>query len=381
MGMEKLKAEILAGGPAYSRPVRRGAGGGFYGARWHGVNGRVQAEKSARGLAQSKATGVAETERNTMKVYVLYHGNCPDGFGAAFVAWLTYGTRAEYIPVSYGKPVPVMEDRSTVYIVDFSYPREVLLELKSRMATLVVLDHHATAAEDLKGLDFCTFDMERSGAMLAWRFFRPEEPEPTFIRYLQDRDLWKFEMPLSREVSMAVRSYPYDFEVWENIAGMTRPGQRWGTNQHGAIGRLSDEGVACRRLTEVQVELMARHHYWMRFRKDGGEIVRSVPSGSKPLYTVTETGGEITQSRIAEDLEDDYWAAPVANATVFFSEVGEKLLEMYPEAEFAAYYSDRADGGRQWGLRSRQSFDCSVVARAFGGGGHKCASGFVQKGV
>lgn len=76
--------------------------------------------------------------------------------------------------------------------------------------------------------------------------------------------------------------------------------------------------------------------------------------------------------------EEGLYCAPCANATVFFSEVGERLLEMHPQAPFSAYYMDRNDGKRQWGLRSRPDFDCSVIAKAMGGGGHKCAAGFVE---
>jgi len=76
--------------------------------------------------------------------------------------------------------------------------------------------------------------------------------------------------------------------------------------------------------------------------------------------------------------KEQMWTCPVANATVFFSEVGEALLDMNPTAPFSAYYSDRGDGKRQWGLRSRPEFDCSVVAKAFGGGGHKQAAGFIE---
>ena len=69
---------------------------------------------------------------------------------------------------------------------------------------------------------------------------------------------------------------------------------------------------------------------------------------------------------------------PVANGTVFFSEVGEELCKAYPEAPFAAYYMDRADGKRQWGLRSRTGFDVSAIAKQYGGGGHQAAAGFTE---
>lgn len=287
-----------------------------------------------------------------MKTYILYHGNCPDGFGAALAAHIKFGDAAEYIPVSYGKPPPEMDIDSDIYILDFSYPRDVLIGLYDGpgLGSVVVLDHHATAERDLDGLPFCKFDMNKSGAVLAWEFFHPTEPAPEFFVYLQDRDLWQFKLPDSREVSMAVRSYPYDFDLWRKLM--------WDVNA------LRREGIACRRLTDQQVLNMVAHHRWAAFDLRH-KAIRYYPKDTQDFCSTNNEPPEM-------------FYAPVANASVFFSEVGEKLLELYPSAEFSAYYSDRPDGKRQWGLRSRPAFDCSVIAKAFGGGGHKQASGFVE---
>ncbi len=39
-------------------------------------------------------------------IVVIYHKHCPDGFGAAYAAWKKFGDAAEYLPASYGDPVP-----------------------------------------------------------------------------------------------------------------------------------------------------------------------------------------------------------------------------------------------------------------------------------
>jgi len=290
---------------------------------------------------------------------------------AATAAWIKLGADAEYIPVSYGKPVPEIESGSAVFIVDFSYARQQLLDLAQRMQQVVVLDHHATAQQDLAGLELpgddseIVFDMEKSGAVLSWEYFHkptcvPCVPSvPEFILYLQDRDLWKFQLDRSREVSCAVRSYPMEFDLWANFT----------LNPH-ELARLKSEGVACLRLTNQQVDNMAKHHRWAYFdtREKTIRFTKDLePGGNGPACAEAASAGR----HVA--------IAPVSNATVFFSEVGERLLEMYPAMEFAAYYTDRNDGKRQWGLRSRPTFDCSAIAKAFGGGGHKQASGFVQQ--
>jgi len=309
-----------------------------------------------------------------MKNYILYHGNCPDGFGAAFAAWLRFGYGAEYIPVSYGKPVPDMitGDETAVYIVDFSYPTHEIEDMITSHGRVVVLDHHATARTELESLMpeygadpyLIRFDMEKSGAVLAWEYFHHDTAVPEFFLYLQDRDLWQFKLDQSREVSMALRSYPYDFYRWQSISGIYGPIRIPVDREMDALSKLKSEGVACRRLTEQQVDNMAKHHRWAYIDTKHQKIT---------FTEKLEPGGN-GEPMVPAQID----IMPVSNATVFFSEVGEKLLEMYPAMNCAAYYTDRSDGRRQWGLRSRSTFDCSKVAKAFGGGGHKQASGFVQ---
>ncbi len=255
--------------------------------------------------------------------YVLYHKNCDDGFGAAWVAWKALADQAEFFAVQYGESPPELPDGSTVTIVDFAYPRDTLIGLSERMESLRVLDHHKTAAEDLAGLDFATFDMHKSGAILAWEYWFPGEPAPLLLQYIQDRDLWLFQLEYSSEVSAALSSYPKDFEVWNSLA----------------VDDLAKDGVAIQRAINVQV-------------------LKHVENA-----TIRDVGG---------------YLVPVVNATCYFSEIGDQLNAHYPDMPFAACYCDRADGKRQWSLRSRGNFDVSEIAKHSGGGGHRNSAGFVE---
>lgn len=263
--------------------------------------------------------------------YVLYHANCYDGFGAAFAAWMTLGDYPAYIPVAYGQPMPEIVDGAVVYIVDFSYPRSALESLAAR-CDVTVLDHHKTAQADLAGLAFATFDMNKSGAVLTWEHFHPGAPVPMLLSYVEDRDLWRFRLPESREVADALRAYPMEFTVWEAFV-----------NHEDSIGRLKDEGRVVRRFTEQQVAMICR----------------------QTMITNWDVNGVV-------------YRVPIVNATNFWSEVGEYLLLHHEDARFAASWFDRADGQRQWSLRSRPDFDVSVVAQQHGGGGHAQAAGFEE---
>lgn len=265
------------------------------------------------------------------KVIVLYHANCPDGMTAAWAAHAAFGDLARYVPVQYGQTPPrIPAGTERVAIVDFSYPRAQLLEW-AQFALVTVLDHHETAAEDLRDPEGfrAVFDMDRSGAGITWDFFHPESPRPRIVNYAEDRDLWRFRLPASRAISYWLRSFPYEMEAWGTAAHRLET----------AFDAVCGEASALLTLVDQQVSTMCQQSRWA-FIGD--------------------------------------WRVPVVNATVFFSEIGEELCRRYPEAQFAAYYMDRRDGRRQWGLRST-GFNVAEVAKRYGGGGHAQAAGFTTE--
>eukprot|EP00808_Paulinella_micropora_P010978 g7854.t1 len=147
---------------------------------------------------------------------VLYHGGCPDGFAAALVAWLARGDQAEYIGIPHGsnKKLPHNCDGKKVVILDFSFDADMMKALIERAAGVLVLDHHATAAELLAHLpeENTVFAMNQSGATLAWDFFAPviqkngkaRGPDcPLLFRYIEDKDIWRWAMKDSKEFGAA----------------------------------------------------------------------------------------------------------------------------------------------------------------------------------
>ena len=253
--------------------------------------------------------------------HILYHAECADGFGAAYAAWKVLGDKATYIPVNHGQDPPELPADARVAIVDFSYKRDVILELAETVDELLILDHHTTAQDELAGLPFATFDMEKSGARMAWEYWHPEEDVPDMIAYIEDKDLWLWNLEQSKEFTIALHSYPMEFEVWDRL-----------TPEH-----LKLEGGALLRLQNKLIQSAVGR---VRFQ--------------------TLFGYEV----------------PVVNATEFRSEIANYLCTLYPEVAFAAAYYDDQNGERNWSLRSVGDFDVAELARLAGGGGHKNASGF-----
>ncbi len=269
----------------------------------------------------------------------IYHGGeCLDGFAAAWVVWRKFGDGVKFHAGIYGKPAPDVTGLN-VAIVDFSYKRLEMIELITKAKSILVLDHHKTAQAELGGLQEESrleglnvevhFDMDRCGSMLAWRHYFPDQAPPLFLSYIQDRDLWTKKIPGVEEFTSALRSYPMDFGVWNQIILESMRAEKTRLPEP-----LIAEGVAIQRYFRILVESTKKHAHQ---RNVGGHIV------------------------------------PVVNASLFLaSEVCGELAEGHP---FAAMYAETATDVI-WSLRSRGDFDVSEVARKFGGGGHKNAAGF-----
>ncbi|MCC6965978.1 MAG: phosphohydrolase [Nitrospira sp.] len=247
---------------------------------------------------------------------ILYHAECADGFGGAWAIWRRY-PEAEYRPVKHGEAPPTSLAGHHIVMVDFSYNRATLEAMAKDAASLVVLDHHITAEQALADLPYAYFDLNKSGAVLGWEWAH-DEPAPWLLRYIQDKDLWHWALPHSREISAALASYPFDFELW------TRFEQR----------ELEREGRAILRYENELVTKLASHATLVVFE---GATVPSVQS------------------------------------SVLTSQIGERLSAEHP---FCVIWHDR-NGRRYFSMRSREDgTDVGAIAASFGGGGHTHAAGF-----
>jgi oligoribonuclease NrnB/cAMP/cGMP phosphodiesterase (DHH superfamily) len=256
----------------------------------------------------------------------IHHSACVDGLASAAIVAKFFNNDVEFHAGKYGEEVPEAKGKD-VYIVDFSYKRGDLLKLLEEASKVVVLDHHKTAAQELDGIDHpkaeIIFDMNRSGAGLTWDYFYPTTPRPRIITHIEDRDLWRFAYPGSKEIHNVLSCLPYNVNEWTQIFD-------WDIEQAIIKGAAID-------------------FYFM------AKVVRL-----KDIRFKAEIGGHII---------------PVCNAPYFFaSELAGQLAEGQP---FAGVFSINA-GEEFWSLRSRSEggMDVSEIAKQYGGGGHKNAAGF-----
>lgn len=266
---------------------------------------------------------------------VLYHGrHCPDGFAAALAAWRFYDGNVEMRGLDHGEvrtldDLPALDGRA-VYILDFSFPADILRGIDAHAARLVMLDHHKSAADALDGFEcrcgVVHFDMAKSGARLAWEFFLPDEPLPDLVRYVEDRDLWNWQFAESAAYLAALDMEPQVLGRWNEIANFSAIQ----TQEFMARGQAMDD----------------------KFTK----LANDIAEGAQPVVFNGEPGLMVN--------------AP----GVFHSLVGDLISRK--SGTFALMWSAGQGGVVKVGLRSQRGYDCIPLAQSMGGGGHAQACGF-----
>lgn len=304
---------------------------------------------------------------------VIYHANCVDGFTAAWCAWRELAYDVEFEPWNYDDPDPSVDevrDRG-VYILDFSFEPDVVEDMAEYADKVVLLDHHQTAFDRFAEGEFDEPHVDRwndlntticlhpdkSGARMAWDYFSPDYKPlpvesvvegteeqtnpPELVRYVEDRDLWNWDLPDSKEINAAIRSYEPSFAKWDQWAtSYTEPhptpisSARW--NNH-AKPKLRKEGTAILRQQSQQVDRIAEN---------------------------------------AHEISIDGHDAPAANSSTLQSEIGNELAERAPDSIGVVWFV-RDDGDVQVSLRAKDDGpDVAKIAEKYDGGGHPNAAGF-----
>jgi uncharacterized protein len=262
-----------------------------------------------------------------MKKLCIYHGNCADGFTAAWVVRKALGSdEVDFHAGIYQNAPPDVEGRDVI-LVDFSYKRPVLEQIRNRAASVIILDHHKTAEADLRDLSgvVSVFDMNRAGARITWDYYFPGQEPPKLLLHVEDRDLWRFALRKTREIQASVFAYPYEFKVWDFLMGAD-------------LDQLAIEG-----------EAIERKHF-----KDIRELV-----------------GVVTRR-----MNIGGYNVPIANLPYTLTSDAGHLLAKEGNEPFAGCYWDTPQG-RVFSLRSTdEGLDVGEIAKQYGGGGHRNASGF-----
>lgn len=298
-----------------------------------------------------------------MKSVVFYHSHCFDGTMAAAAALeairegrLDCDRDKGLIPINYNqaskdtffeadgpfhKAIDLGAER--IFFLDFCPKPDVVHTLLADGIDVVILDHHKTARDDAKtlegldGLDL-NFDMTKSGARLAWEYFRKGRggnlPIPQLALHVEDRDLWTWVLPKTREVI-----------AWMSASAETNDPSSYLTAIE-AFGMYPADCVKageylCKEM-DTQIKKMASSYRYLEIQGYGSGIV--------------------------------------VNASCYQSEVCQYLYDRHAVPFVIAYHATRG-GEMALSMRSKQgatnSADVSQMAKMFEGGGHVNAAGGV----
>ncbi len=263
---------------------------------------------------------------------IIYHADCRDGFGAAYAAWKKFGDSASYVPWRDHVIAPEGLTDKEIYIVDFSFRRPTFENLLAQNKSIVVIDHHQTAAADVTAFPQNVFDNNHSGCVLAWQYFHPDTPVPELLKYVEDHDLWRFALTENREYNVALGQYDVTFESWDALIADLAASEASRVNfvaKGALIAKFEDKLVDTILATKERV-LFEGHEVWA---VNAERIYRSI-LGNK-LAELNEAEGKIA--------------------------IG------------VVYY--RSHGRVNISLRSRGEVDVAAIAEKYGGGGHKRAAG------
>jgi len=258
-------------------------------------------------------------------IIVLYHANCTDGFSAAWAAWKKFGETAEYIAMPYKSLPPAGIINKEVYILDYYFPEEQTKELMETNKQVTGIDHHLTGENVVKLTSNYLFDLNHSGSVLTWQYFYPDKQVPKLLTHVEDMDLWRFNLPNTREVIAFLDSQPNEFEVWDKAVELAENN----------FEDLVNKGKIICNYQQIVIDNIFNN---------------------------------------AEEVDFKGHRAYAVNSPVFISQLGNKLDE---KGEIGIVWSENERGIR-YSLRSRGDLNVAEIAGGFPqGGGHKNAAGFL----
>ena len=273
-----------------------------------------------------------------MKI-VIYHLNCNDGFGSALVAWTKLGDDVEYYPAAHYSNPPDVKGKE-VYILDFSYKKDIMLKMIEEANSLIIIDHHKSAEKDLEEIPDKNkiFNMNNSGAVLTWKYFYPKTTVPKLLQYIEDRDIWKNEMLYSKECFFGLNQIDKKFIKWNLYL-----------TYENKIQELIESG-----------KIILKHN---------NDLINFV---CKSAYLLNH-----------KLINQKSYNIAYLNSNILKSDLGNHLVEkFFPDSDFAViYHYDGQYNKTIFSLRSLDSkIDVSQIAELYKGGGHRNASGLALEG-
>ena len=287
------------------------------------------------------------TFENKFYDIVMFHYPCQDGLASAWVVkdfHTKQGKSIELYPIAHGKSINMDTFvGKSIIICDYAPQLDILNKLEQIAESITILDHHVTAQKTLENKLYAIFDMNKSGAGITWDYFYPDQSMPLFIQMIQDRDLWKWEINQSKEFTSGFFAVCSTFDEYDFESLFTLFTKLHSSNDNNIIFYI-ELGKIMTKLTENKSKAVGDDHL--------KKISYFNFNGTTYKVCVINCSSDIT------------------------SEVG-NYVSSQQSVDFAVLWRYHNPSGNYYvSLRSCGDIDVSVIAKSFGGGGHKNAAGF-----
>lgn len=277
-----------------------------------------------------------------MNNFIIFHYKDHDGLLSGWITFLGLHSEAFMVPYHYGEPIDAINripHGSKVYMVDVSLEPEDMVRLAER-TYLTWIDHHDLANKTISPLlegKATVIYGTLAACRLCWRHFYPKDKELLLLELLGRYDVFdKSDMEAWNE-----RLLPFEYAV--RGLGLTEP-------KGFADPKFYDEERIEQMIREGKVLLS---YLQTRANKNAEAALILDWEGQKCMVISGETG--------------DFWYHTP------------KYLEERPDMLVFPFFSIEKG---LWTIGLRRGIgdvDCSLIAKKYGGGGHRAASGFRVK--
>lgn len=274
------------------------------------------------------------------KVVCVYHSRDLDGlasgavvkhhFPEAVLLGYDYGMDTEFIYSAIDKD-------TTLFVVDVSFPKDVMLDLESKVFQFVWIDHHISAMKDMAGHSISGIqNTEDSACKLAWEYFYGEDNTPPVIDLLSIYDSWKRAIVGEEMWNEVVMPFQYRMRGLVSSPEDLIPYLAY---EEENLDRIIDDGKTILKYVKNQN------------KKDVEGAFERIIDGHRAICMNTVNFNSMAF--------EDIWDENKYDIMVPFRFDGEKWA--------FSFYTDKT------------GIDCSRIAKKFGGGGHMKAAGCTVK--
>lgn len=289
-----------------------------------------------------------------MTTLVIYHSADLDGLCSREIAKRALGDTATYLGWDYGQPVPNLVPYDIVYLIDISLPRAAMA-LHARQ--IIWIDHHKSAIEDMKDIQIGGYRIDGVAACrLAWQWFFGDKKatktdyverkviEPYAVQMLGEHDIWNHSQP-------STLPFQYGMQGTEN--------PDW--NKLLTVEPLPQDGT-------LRENLSVSMQYLYNKIEDGRAIAQYL--GITQAQLANESGYDAD----FEGLKFRVLNTPQKGSMQFDASVKE-----HHDGCLRYYWNGETWGCSLYGVAHKKDVDLSIIAKKYGGGGHKSACGCTFK--